>query len=93
MDEWKIIVAWRGVGSDGVSDLTDRQDIADQWLADGIEVTPLVSALSIPTKVVAWFHKDDFTCPISIDENFRLWHEKTGDWSAPLYVTPPKDAT
>lgn len=52
---------------------------------------------------VAWGHKDDFQKPIGIDGNFRLWHEKTGDWSTPLFVSPvagwqpietaPKDGT
>lgn len=37
---------------------------------------------------VAWGHKDDFQKPIGIDGNFRLWHEKTGDWSTPLFSSP-----
>lgn len=34
-------VAWRGVGSDGVSEVTERLGIAEQWEADGIDVKPL----------------------------------------------------
>lgn len=52
-------VAWKGVGSDGVLDLTDRQDIADQWRADGIEVTPLYAALSAQVQDVAGADKKD----------------------------------
>jgi len=44
-----VPVAWRGIGSDGVSDVTERLDIADQWLADGLAVTALFAAASEET--------------------------------------------
>lgn len=43
-------VAWRAVGSDGYSDVTERKDIADQWCADGIDVKPLYSHPAPPEK-------------------------------------------
>jgi len=38
-----LVLGWHVVGGDGWSDITDRQDIADQWEADGLRVTPLVA--------------------------------------------------
>lgn len=40
-------VAWRCVGGDGVSDVTQREDIADQWVKDGLSVYPLYLGLAI----------------------------------------------
>lgn len=42
------IVAWRTFNEDGTSDVTERQDIADQWTSDGFEVSPLVVASTLP---------------------------------------------
>lgn len=57
-------VAWRGVGSDGVSDVTQRLDIADQWRADGIEVTtlyaePVKTAPAVAVKALEWRNVDE----------------------------------
>lgn len=53
-------VAWRGVGSDGVSEVTEREDISVQWREDGIEVTPLYAepaktapAVAVKAKLIA----------------------------------------
>lgn len=35
--------AWAGTGDDGVVDIAERRDIADQWISDGLKVEPLVT--------------------------------------------------
>jgi hypothetical protein len=47
-DEQKTdVVAWKGVGPDGVSDVTLDRATAVQWDEDGIEVTRLYDATTI----------------------------------------------
>lgn len=88
----KMIEAWRGVGSDGVSDLTDRQDIADQWLADGIEVTPLVAALSTDAEPVAFMWSDTSNGQ-GYDTKFSEYPPAPSPYISgeitPLYAAPP----
>jgi hypothetical protein len=57
-------VAWRGCGRDGVSDVTQRLDISEQWNADGLDVTPLYAgpvktAPAVAVKALEWHDRHD----------------------------------
>lgn len=85
-------VAWRGIGEDNVSEVTDRADIAGQWLSDGIDVEPLYLAPppsgdrgSVKVKALKWYTPVTSTTLSRADTDFgvyRVWAnpEPDGRW-------------